>query len=65
MATFEHLKKPSGNITTAGEEEAKRLLTGYCRNVEESICSLRNNPWAQLNCEGGTIRWNPTPEVTP
>lgn len=60
MGSFEFW--PDGRPKMArkvSREEAERLLTGHTRDVQQASARLVTNPFAQLACEGGTIRWMP------
>lgn len=45
-------------------KEAITLLRNYTRDPSAAVLRLLDNPYGQLNCEGGRIRYNPSkPEV--
>lgn len=46
-------------ITAVSETHAADLLKGYTRDPAGALARMRDNPYGQLRCEGGTIRWNP------
>lgn len=49
----------NGKTSAISEAQARRLLSGNCRDVNEALQSLRGNPFGQLRTSAGTVRFNP------
>lgn len=59
---FEHLTRaPNGTarIVHVSAKRARELLKAHTVDVSRALDRLRGNAFAQLACDGGTIRWNP------
>jgi len=64
-ATFELVQpQPHGKtrVSRVSAERAAELLAGYTREPADALARMRANPYGLLRCEGGTLRWNPSPE---
>lgn len=48
--------------TVVSEEHANRLLEDHTTDSAGAVARLKNNPWGQLVCEGGTIYARPVKE---
>lgn len=61
--TFERItdgKHGKRLIVAIDESEARRLLSGTVRDVNQSIESLRANPWAITRTPEADVRYNPS-----
>lgn len=49
--------------TSISEEEARRLLVPCCRNVDEAVASLKDNPFGPMIADDCLLRFEPTVET--
>lgn len=59
--TFEIIKPQHGgkrSIVAISEAEVRRQIKGSCRDVDESIASMRNSPFSVIKGLDGEIRFN-------
>lgn len=56
---FELITHKRYKVKAVSEEKALELLRGFCRNPEETLHSLRYNPFGLINVLDGSLRYNP------
>jgi len=54
---------PPGQTQEVSEREARRLLAGHVRDTRHALQRLRAAPYGVLSCDGGALRYCPTPEL--
>lgn len=57
---FEFMPEDGNKYRAVTESEAAALLRNCTRDSGKALERLRANHYAQLNCEGGRVRFNPS-----
>lgn len=56
---FELIAHKRESVEAVSEEKALELLKGFCRNPEETLHSLKSNPFGLIKVLDGSLRYNP------
>lgn len=56
---FELLSHKNETVKAVSDEKALELLKGFCRDTEETLSSLKNNPFGMIVVLNGNLRYNP------